>query len=318
MKQYFNINRIEDGPTAQKKKTTLAPEYKKTGNFQGCPEEKITGEDMEEKKLRVMFIGAHPDDAEGQFGGTAILFSENGHSVMLVSMTNGNCGHHAMGREELAERRFKEAQAAGRVIGAEYKVMPVNDGELMPSLENRKKLLRIIRKFSPDIIFTHSSAEYHPDHRYTNQLVVDTSYLVMVPNALSDSPPMEKNPCYFFSSSKPEAGRINVCIPIDSVWKKKLLAWHQHASQMYEWLPWVGKRIERVPDDEGGKLRFLEEWRGKSHIAIANNYRDILEKKYGEKAEKIRYAEGTCSAPVGRQNGMTDKEISTLFPFDPF
>lgn len=265
--------------------------------------------------MNVMIVGAHPDDPEGQFGGAAMLYRAKGHRVMMVSMTNGDGGHHLMDRKKLAARRRKETLSAAGVMDVEYEVLPIHDGELMPTLANRKKLLRIIRRFNPDIIFTHSPAEYHPDHRYTNQLVLDTSYIVIVPNALPDLPPLKENPCYFyFSSGRPQKDAFNFCVPIDSVWNRKLLAWHQHTSQMYEWLPWTMGILSKVPADEKRRLKFLNEWRGKINGLLTDNYRLWLRKKYGEKAEKIRYVEAVYSAPVGKQVDMKQKEIESFFP----
>ncbi len=265
--------------------------------------------------MNIMIIGAHPDDAEGNFGGAAILYRARGHRVMMLSMTNGDSGHHIMGRKELAARRRKEARNAAGIMDVECRILPLRDGELVPSVANRKKLLRIIRQFKPDTIFTHSSEDYHPDHRYTNQLVIDTSYMTIVPNALPGVPPLKENPCYFyFSSGSPRKGAFNFCIPVDSVWDKKLLAWHQHESQMYEWLPWTMGILKDVPADEKGRLKFLNEWRGKGQKAIADNYRQWLRKKYGAKSEKIKYAEAVYSAPVGRQVYMKRKEIEDVFP----
>jgi len=266
--------------------------------------------------MNVMIVGAHPDDPDLQFGGAAMLYRAKGHKVMMVSMTDGSTGHHIMGKKELAARRRKETENAARVMDVEYKVLPICNGELVPSIANRKKLLRLIREFKADIVFTHSPMEYHPDHRYTSQLVLDTSYTVIVPNALPGVPPLKENPFYFyFSAGKPQKDAFNFCIPIDSVWKRKMLAVHQHTSQMYEWLPWTKGILDKVPADEKGRLKFLNNWRGKYYKILANNYRELLRKKYGKKAEKIRYAEAVYSAPVGRQVGMKLKDIERAFPF---
>lgn len=76
-------------------------------------------------------------------------------------------------REEelLAKRRMAEAKEAGRRFGVEYTVMDIHDGELMPTLENRLKVIREIRNWKADIVITHRPDDYHPDHRYTSILV---------------------------------------------------------------------------------------------------------------------------------------------------
>ena len=149
------------------------------------------------EKLRIMVIGAHPDDAEDA-GGTAAKYIEMGHTVRLVSVTNGDAGHQSMGGGPLALRRSREAKKAGEAIGAEYIVLGNHDGELMPTLENRRTLIMVIREFMPDMIFTHRTNDYHPDHRYTGILVQDAAYMVMVPNIVPETPPLKKNPVIMF------------------------------------------------------------------------------------------------------------------------
>ena len=89
-------------------------------------------------KINVIVIGAHPDDCDIDAGGTAIHFSKMGHNVLFVSLTNGDAGHHELGGGALAKRRMAEAQEAGKRFGVQYNVLDNHDGELMPTLENRK------------------------------------------------------------------------------------------------------------------------------------------------------------------------------------
>ncbi len=80
---------------------------------------------MAEKKLRILVIGAHPDDCEVKCAGTAAKWVARGHVVRFVSATNGQTGHHAIGGVALARRRIAEAQAAAEVIGVESQVLPI-------------------------------------------------------------------------------------------------------------------------------------------------------------------------------------------------
>ena len=66
---------------------------------------------------RFLIIGAHPDDADIRFGGSAIKLARAGHVVKFVSMCNGDCGHFSMTREALSERRYWETQASKKVSG---------------------------------------------------------------------------------------------------------------------------------------------------------------------------------------------------------
>src|SRR5436190_11426398 len=84
--------------------------------------------------LRLLIIGAHPDDADYAAGGTAALYCAAGHVVKMVSLTNGDAGHHMKCGLELAARRLGEARSAATVVGASYDIFDVHDGQLMPTL----------------------------------------------------------------------------------------------------------------------------------------------------------------------------------------
>ncbi|HEV3447057.1 MAG TPA: PIG-L family deacetylase, partial [Gemmataceae bacterium] len=136
---------------------------------------------MSDRRLSLLIIGAHPDDADYHAGGTAALYRLAGHAVKMVSLTNGDAGHQSLHGALLAERRRQEAAAAGALIDATYDVLDNHDGELLPSLENRRQVIQLIRSFQPDLLLTHRPNDYHPDHRYTSQLVQDAAYMVTVP-----------------------------------------------------------------------------------------------------------------------------------------
>lgn len=263
--------------------------------------------------MNVVIIGAHPDDPEAIFGGAALRYRELGHRVTLISMTNGDAGHHRMSRETLAARRRAEADNVARLLAAEYVILPIHDGELTPSLENRERLIRVLREKRPDLVVTHPPIDYHPDHRYTSQLVMDTSYLLVVPNIVPDVPAIRKNPAYFFATAKPVGDAENVCVPIDAVWERKVSLWHQHASQMYEWLPWVDGRLDEVPETETDRLAYLSALRERRHVQTADAFRDELLKKLGASGAEVRRAEAVYAAPIGKR--LAPDEWDLYFPF---
>jgi len=149
--------------------------------------------------LRVIVFGAHPDDCEIRAGGTAQLWARHGAKVQFVSMTNGDIGHWAMAGGPLAQRRAQEVLAADRLLGAESKVLDIHDGELMPNLENRKTMTRLIRNWRADIVIAHRPNDYHPDHRYTGVLMQDSAFMVAVPFFCPDTPPLKRNPVFLYS-----------------------------------------------------------------------------------------------------------------------
>src|SRR5436190_793154 len=149
---------------------------------------------MSDSPLPPLIIGAHPDDADYAAGGTAALYRAGGHTVKMVSLTNGDAGHHVLPGPDLARRRRAEAAAAGAIIGASYETLDNHDGQLLPTLENRLQVIRLIRTFRPDLVLTHRPNDYHPDHRYTSQLVQDAAYLVTVPAVAPDTPHLPRDP----------------------------------------------------------------------------------------------------------------------------
>src|SRR6187549_1892626 len=114
--------------------------------------------------LRIIMIGAHPDDCDQDGGGTAILFASMGYAVKFVSVTNGDAGHQSEGGGMLAKRRFGEAQEAGKRFGVTYDVLDNHDGELLPNLSVRLQIIRKIREWGADMVIAPRPNDYHPDH----------------------------------------------------------------------------------------------------------------------------------------------------------
>ncbi|MFN8240511.1 MAG: PIG-L family deacetylase [Bacteroidales bacterium] len=261
----------------------------------------------QERKLNILVIGAHPDDCDHIAGGTAILYSKMGHNVRFVSMTNGDAGHQSMGGGALAKRRMAEAVEAGKRFGVQYHVMDIHDGELMPTLENRLKVIREIRNWHADLVITHPPDDYHPDHRYTSILVQDASYMVIVPNVAPDTPPLESNPVFLYPGfSAPE-----IAIDVDAVFDQKIFAMSAHESQYFEWLPWTEGKLKEVPAGSDDRLK----WLANSYDYDLTNkpVKDCLLKWYGEeKTSRTRHAETFRYAPFSSH--PSDDKTRELFP----
>ncbi len=270
---------------------------------------------MRSESINVLVFGAHPDDCDIKAGGTAVKYATAGHNVRFVSVTNGDAGHHEIGGIELATRRRDEATAAGEALGIEYHVMDHHDGELEPTLERRKKFIREIRRFEPDLVFTHRPNDYHPDHRYTSQLVQDSAFMVTVPNICTDTPALRENPVMAYLSDdfqKPYPFSPNVIVAIDDVIDRKLEALHQHTSQFYEWLPWNLGIHEDVPSDEAARKEWLKEhWLDRSE-KLADRFRDQLIERYGDAGEDVTYAEAYEECEYG--SDLTAEKQAALFP----
>ena len=215
------------------------------------------------KTLRLMLIMAHPDDAEFSAGGLMSLWHRSGHDIKILCLTNGNAGHHSLGRVELAQRRYDEASRAAAVVGAELEIWPEDDGRLAPDVALREKLIGAIREYRPDLIVAHRTADYHPDHRAAGQLVKDSIFLLQVPAIKPEQPPLAQMPSILLAwdrFSDPRPCRFDWVIDTQSVQEQVVDLLSCHASQVFEWLPalipnaqgpfdraWLTKFYQRKP-----------------------------------------------------------------------
>ncbi len=269
------------------------------------------------QQIRVIAIGAHPDDCDLGAAGTAAKFAQMGHAVKFVAVTNGDAGHQSIGGGALANRRRAEAMESARRLGITYEVLDNHDGELLPTLEVRKQIIKRIREWNADIVIAPRPNDYHPDHRYTGVLVQDAAYMVVVPNIVPDTPPLRKNPVFLYFQDgfqRPNPFRPDIAISIDDVADKKVDALDSHVSQFYEWLPWVDGTLDQVPKDPAGRKAWLAGQRQKRQITAA--IRTSLVKWYGaDKGNQVKNAEAFEICEYGRQ--PNESEIKQLFPMLP-
>ncbi|MCA8987026.1 MAG: PIG-L family deacetylase [Planctomycetaceae bacterium] len=275
---------------------------------------------QEDGKLRIICFGAHPDDAEYKSGGTAALWARQGHHVKLVSVTNGDIGHWQMSGGELAKRRTAESALVAERLGITSQVLDIHDGELLPTLENRRTITRLIREWNADIVIAHRPWDYHPDHRYVGVLVQDAAFMVTVPFFCPDTPHLTKNPVFLYSSDrfqKPYPFHADIAVAIDEVFEQKVDALMALESQTFEGGALGNAELmANVPPATQPELRraWLHERWVRRQSGEANNYRAALKQWYGEEAaEKIKYAEAFEICEYGRQ--PSPAEIRTLFPF---
>lgn len=270
-----------------------------------------------DKPLRIIAIFAHPDDGDLRMGATAAMLSDMGHEVKFLSVTNGDAGHYAEGGGALGQRRRAEAEEAGRRLGiASYKVLDNHDGELTPELHIRKDVIREIRKWEADVVISHRPNDYHPDHRYAGVLVMDAAYMVIVPNIVTDTPPLERNPVFLFFSDRfqrPNPFTHDIVIGFnDEYMARKLDALDAHVSQMYEWSPWLGGRLDDVPEDPDERRQWLEDRRS-SRYNVQGAQLEGLEHWYGDGAgNRFNFAESFEIAEYGRQPSRN--EVMDIFP----
>jgi len=266
-----------------------------------------------DNKIRIIMIGAHPDDCDEDGGGTAALFAQMGYAVKFVSVTNGDAGHQVLKGKELAKRRFAETQESAKRLGVTYDVLDNHDGLLMPSIEVRLEIIRKIREWNADVVIAPRPNDYHPDHRYTGVLVQDAAYMVSVPNIAPDVPALKKNPVFLYYQDhfqRPNPFRPDIAVDITSVYDKKVSGLDAHESQMYEWLPWIGHYLDQVPKDKNERIQWLAKQRAGT---ITPEIKTALEKWYGkDKAAQVKYAEAFEICEYGTQ--PNDEQIKRLFP----
>lgn len=267
----------------------------------------------QEKPLRILMIGAHPDDCDIKGGGTAALFAKMGHEVKFLSVTNGDAGHMEMGGGMLAKRRYAETQEVAKRLGIQYDVLDNHDGELLPTLEIRLDVIRKIREWGADVVISHRPNDYHPDHRYTGVLVQDAAFMVGVPNIAADTPPLRKNPVFLYyqdNFQKPNPFSPDIVIDISSVIDQKVYALDAHVSQFYEWLPWIGNETDVIPEGKEERISWLKSKRASGPNATVQK---ALEEWYGkERASGINYAEAFEICEYGSRPSRED--ILRLFP----
>lgn len=276
----------------------------------------LSGASGQDKKISVIAFGAHPDDCDGRAGGTAAKWAALGIKVCFVSVTSGDAGHQSQGGGALAARRRAEAREAGNRIGVDYITLDNHDGELLPTLEVRQQVIRLIREWNADLVLSPRPVDYHPDHRYTGILVQDAAYMVTVPNICPDTPALRKNPVFLYFQDgfqKPNSFAADIAVSIDDMIDKKMSMLDAHVSQMYEWLPWHAGKLDQVPDDPAARLVWLKKQRAMEPNAVV---REALVKWYGpEAAKQIKYAEAFEICEYGTKPGAED--LRRLFPFLP-
>ncbi len=266
-------------------------------------------------------IGAHPDDCDLKAGGTAAKWAASGSHVKFLAMTGGDNGHPLNAGGALQQRRRTEATEAARRLGiAEYEVLENHGGELSANFETRREVVRRIREWRADVVITHRSNDYHPDHRYTSLLVQDSAYMVTVPFFASASTALDHNPVFLYFEDgfqRPAPLRPDIAVAIDDVFDQKLWALDAHESQMYEWMPFMlsrsaGKPV-KPPDDLAARKQWLAEiWFNSAASAAAW---DSLRKWYGAGADGVKRFETFEICEYGAQ--PDEEHIRTLFPFLP-
>ena len=269
-------------------------------------------------KMRIIIFGAHPDDSEYRGAGVAMKWAALGHHVKLVSTTNGDIGHWREAGGPLARRRTQEVMEVGARLGVTTEVLDIHDGEIMPTLENRRTITRLIREWNAGVVITNRPNDYHPDHRYTSILVQDSAYMVTVPFFCPDTAPLKRNPVFLYTADRferPNPFRADVAVAIDDVMEPTLDALLVMKSQIHEGgangYPGI------YPEDGAGRRKRDQEVRERlanRYAQAADRFRDVLAARYGEeKGRRVGYAQAFEICEYGSQPDK--EELERIFPF---
>ena len=272
-----------------------------------------------EGALRVMAIVAHPDDADFRMGCLAVKLARQGARVRFVSVCNGNMGHQTMMPPELAARRKREAEEAGKKYGIErYDVLDNDDCALMPDYARRVEIVKIIREFQPDFIVTHRTCDYHADHRAAGQLVQDAGYLLGVPHWIPEAPVQRKRPVILFATdtfTQPRLLRPDVMVDVEPYLEQWCEGVNCHVSQVYEWLPWDSgyqSELAQVKESKAARNAYLiRHWAGRKKNDAKRfagewkaRYPDTPVPKYIEVFEVSEYGRTPSADDLARFAGL--------------
>ncbi len=243
-------------------------------------------------------IGAHPDDAEFHAAGFMCLWRDRGHALKILSLTDGGAGHQTLERQALIARRREEAEKAAELLGAELEIWSEPDGELEAGVTQRLELIRAIRRYQPDVIVTHRSVDYHPDHRAAATLVQDAAYLLQVPNVASDTPPLTRLPVILLMADEfddPRPFRADYIVDTSSYLPRITELLDCHVSQVYEWLP----HTMNVDVPTSDRKAWLERWYRARPARIAARHAGA----------GVEYAEAFEVSAYGRAFDATELEL---------
>ncbi len=241
---------------------------------------------MENRRYRVLSLGAHQDDADTSAGCLLKKLADKGWEVRLLSLTDGSRGtfRKELAGARLAEIRKKEAAASGALFGGRYDVWDIEDTRLTASIENRERLIRYIREFAPDLIITNRPGDYHADHRNAALLLQDASYLLTVPFCCPDVPNLTYMPVMLYwhdSFQRPCPFRPDIVVPADAYVETMAKAAACHESQFFDWLLWPDhlEKIDWPRDKQKADLedrfrKMLNRWRRQYDAEVVSRFGD--------------------------------------------
>ena len=227
-------------------------------------------------KLDLLAIGVHPDDVELGCSGTIINEIKRGKKVGIVDLTQGE-----LGTRGTIEDRFKEAANSAKILGVQVREnLKMRDGFFRNDEEHQMRLIRVIRKYKPEIVIGNILHDRHPDHGRAGKMIAIACFLsglVKIETRDDDGGLQDRwRPSYILQFLQDRYQEPDLIIDITDVFDQRMQAIKAYSSQFYD-----PKDKNDTPQTYISSPEFLD-----SVIARARN----LGKQIG-----VKYAEGFLS-----------------------
>jgi len=186
--------------------------------------------------MKILAVGAHPDDIEILCAGTLFRYKDLGAQISLCVLTDGSAGHRLIAGPRLKAIRKKEAEAAAKFLGARLFWLGFKDEMLFEDKPTRLKLIETIRQAAPDIVFCHAENDYHQDHQAAFRLCLAASFIASLKNVKTRSRALDKLPGLYQMDTLSGIGFYpEEYVDISKSLKEKLKMLSMHVSQL-KWL----------------------------------------------------------------------------------
>jgi N-acetylglucosamine malate deacetylase 1 len=172
-------------------------------------------------KLDLLIFAAHPDDAELGCSGTILRYIAAGKKVGVVDLTRGE-----LGTRGTAETRDAETAESNRILGLHVREnLEMRDGFFRNDEDHQLKIIQMIRKYTPEIVFSNALHDRHPDHGKAGDLINDALFLAGLPKIRTEINGIEQNafrPRLLFQYIQDRYIEPDILVDITEFWDKKM------------------------------------------------------------------------------------------------
>ncbi|MBD0277815.1 MAG: bacillithiol biosynthesis deacetylase BshB1 [Flavisolibacter sp.] len=183
-------------------------------------------------KLDVLAIGVHPDDVELGCSGTLIKEIKRGKKVGVIDLTEGE-----LGTRGTVSDRYEEATEAAKIMGVTVREnLKMRDGFFKNDEEHQLQLIRVLRKYQPEIVFGNVLDDRHPDHGRAGKLIYDACFLSglsKIETFVDEIPQNKWRPKYLFQFVQDRFYEPHILIDISDVWEQRVNSIKAYKSQFF-------------------------------------------------------------------------------------